>query len=607
VRVRALFVAATVLPAGALVWLGWRLASQERALEEQRRRDRLEAAADATVASLQAAVARAEQETPPAAGTVRIVFRASDVEVRPSDALLYRPRLNPAQEAPPVLFEEGEQAEFGREDLDRALAAYSRQARSGNPQVRTAAMFRCARVLRKRKNYEEALAIYARLLNESGGWWQGAPAPLAARHARCGLLPDPRAEAVRLREELESGRYELGPAVYLLYARDAAAWLGENERRQPERLALSEAAMELWGRWRHSRESFRRGSGREVLWTDSQPVTVLWRAAAEGFTATLAPQSFAPFRPGQRIQLRDAEGKVAAGVTLPPGTMPAHRNAADTLLPWTVVAWAVDQDTEPSAAHYLIGGFALLVAAVLAAAYFTYRAVSRELAVAQIQSDFVAAVSHEFRTPLTSLSQFTEMLEEQQDLSDADRRVCYAAQARATRRLARLVESLLDFGRMEAGARPYRLEVQEAEPLVRKILDEFRAENPAAQIVFDPVVANGRVEADAGALTLALWNLLDNAVKYSPEGSRIEVKLERRGPKVAVAVRDQGVGLPARERERIFTKFFRGAEARRLDIKGTGIGLALVRHIAGAHGGRIEVESTEGAGSTFTLLLPARE
>jgi two-component system phosphate regulon sensor histidine kinase PhoR len=292
---------------------------------------------------------------------------------------------------------------------------------------------------------------------------------------------------------------------------------------------------------------------------------------------------------------------------LPPQTASAHRNAADTLLPWTVVAWAADQDPEPIAARYLMAGFALLVAAVLAAAYFTYRAVSRELAVAQIQSDFVAAVSHEFRTPLTSLSQFTEMLEEQQDLSAADRRVCYAAQARATRRLARLVESLLDFGRMEAGARPYRLEPQEAGPLIRRVVDEFRAENPAAQVVLDAATSGARVEADAGALTLALWNLLDNAVKYSPEGSRIDVKLERRGPEVAVAVRDQGMGIPARERERIFAKFFRGAEARRRDIQGTGIGLALVQHIAGAHGGRIEVESTEGAGSTFTLLLPERE
>jgi len=119
--------------------------------------------------------------------------------------------------------------------------------------------------------------------------------------------------------------------------------------------------------------------------------------------------------------------------------------------------------------------------------------------------------------------------------------------------------------------------------------------------------APATVDADAEALSRALWNLLDNAMKYSGESRNMEVAMERRAESIAISVRDHGPGIPPEEQEKVFRKFFRGAYAGEHHIRGTGIGLAMVRHIVDAHGGRIELASLPGEGSTFTILLPVGE
>ena len=113
------------------------------------------------------------------------------------------------------------------------------------------------------------------------------------------------------------------------------------------------------------------------------------------------------------------------------------------------------------------------------------------------------------------------------------------------------------------------------------------------------------LRADAASLTSALWNVLDNAVKYSVDGHAIRVSVDRHPEGVAISIRDAGLGIPRQEQKEIFRRFVRGEKARRLGIKGTGLGLAMVSHIVHAHGGTIELESEEGAGSTFRLVLPA--
>jgi signal transduction histidine kinase len=141
---------------------------------------------------------------------------------------------------------------------------------------------------------------------------------------------------------------------------------------------------------------------------------------------------------------------------------------------------------------------------------------------------------------------------------------------------------------------------------VTAVAGEFERETGGNGVRID-VEVNGdawQVAGDSDALTNALWNLLDNAVKYSPDCRTVWVSVARETDRVLVLVRDKGIGIPVEEQQAIFDKFVRGAQAKGEGYRGTGIGLAMVRHIVRGHGGEIRVESAPGAGSTFTLTLP---
>jgi two-component system, OmpR family, phosphate regulon sensor histidine kinase PhoR len=159
---------------------------------------------------------------------------------------------------------------------------------------------------------------------------------------------------------------------------------------------------------------------------------------------------------------------------------------------------------------------------------------------------------------------------------------------------------------MEAGTSPYQLKPLELGSLVRSIVAEF-ADRPDGPHRIDTLVADHLplACADADALRNALWNLLDNAVKYSPNGGAIGVRVEQRDKRLPVEVTDHGLGIAWAEQRDVFKKFVRGSVALRERIKGTGIGLAMVQHVVAAHGGTIAVDSEPGRGSTFTIVLPA--
>jgi signal transduction histidine kinase len=282
-----------------------------------------------------------------------------------------------------------------------------------------------------------------------------------------------------------------------------------------------------------------------------------------------------------------------------------------TGLPWTVVAGGEHGSSSGSEARnvLLLGSLGLLVILLGGGAGFVWRAFSLEKNLSRRQSDFIAAVSHEFRTPLTSLRQFNSILMEDSEPPPDKRRKFHEAQSRATERLHRLVESLLDFGRMEAGRHPYQFECVELGALVAVAVEEIRLDAGGRGITVDwrqsgsPVLAM----ADREALPRALWNLADNAMKYSNGTPRIAIELELDAESAVLRVRDWGSGIPASEINHIFEKFYRGRQATQASIKGTGIGLAMVRHIVEAHGGRISVESQPGEGSTFSIHLPVAE
>jgi signal transduction histidine kinase len=311
---------------------------------------------------------------------------------------------------------------------------------------------------------------------------------------------------------------------------------------------------------------------------------------------------------GFDLALTVAEGTVV-GNPHGPLDRQSSRSPPATNLPWTV--HVTDSDPSPVSlsrqAVVMLAALGVMLVVVGAGGYVTTRALARELRVGRMQSDFVSAVSHEFRTPLTTVRHLSELLVRDRVSTDGRRREFYGILLRESDRLQRLVENLLNFGRLESGELGYRFQPVSPGPLLRDVVQDFRDGMPDAVV---HIVAEGdadtvpAISADRDVLARVFWNLLDNAVKYSPAGSDVRVELGTAGSDVVVKVRDRGIGIPGAEQRQIFQKFVRGAAAKAASIKGTGIGLAMAREIVYAHGGEIAVDSQEGQGSTFIVRLP---
>jgi two-component system phosphate regulon sensor histidine kinase PhoR len=234
-------------------------------------------------------------------------------------------------------------------------------------------------------------------------------------------------------------------------------------------------------------------------------------------------------------------------------------------------------------------------------------AMRRERKANELKSEFISNVSHELKTPLSIISMFGEML--------ALGRVRGPEQAteyadviwRESVRLARLIDNVLDFAKIERGVDVYEFaEGDVGEVVARAVeLSTHRLANAQMTIALDVAPDLPAVRLDGNALTLAVLNLIDNAIKYAADGKRIEVKVGVAGRAVTIAVTDFGPGIEADEHARIFERFYRAKAVRLRPIRGSGIGLALVEHIARAHGGKVAVTSQPGSGATFTITIPA--
>ena len=246
---------------------------------------------------------------------------------------------------------------------------------------------------------------------------------------------------------------------------------------------------------------------------------------------------------------------------------------------------------------------------IIAAVILLLRLMWREAELARMKSDFVDNVSHDLRTPLGLIRMFAETLEMNRVPDEASRREYYGVITRESERLTRLIDNVLDFSRIEGGRQRYDIIPGGVEPIVHEVVEAFRY--PLAQQGFkvDVEIAPDLpdVPLDAPAMKQALANLVDNAIKYSGERRRLRVSARHTGDEVLVEVADEGLGIPPAETQRIFEKFYRIGRSETQGRRGSGVGLALVKHIVEAHGGRVSVESRVGEGSRFTLHLPVRE
>ncbi|HET6437292.1 MAG TPA: ATP-binding protein [Anaeromyxobacter sp.] len=257
---------------------------------------------------------------------------------------------------------------------------------------------------------------------------------------------------------------------------------------------------------------------------------------------------------------------------------------------------------------YVFGILVLtFVGTTLAGSILTTVVLYREARVAKLQTDFVNKVSHELRTPLTSIRMFVETLQLGR-IPDAERqREALEIVADETARLSGLITRLLDWARMESGRRTYQLSRQPLAPIVDQALSALAPQllHQPAEILREVAAVLPPVLADREALAEALLNLLNNALKYTGPSKRIGVSVSSGGAGVWLKVSDNGPGIAGREQKRIFQKFYRARDPLSRSIDGTGLGLAMVKHIVEAHRGRITVRSAVGQGATFSIWLPA--
>lgn len=231
--------------------------------------------------------------------------------------------------------------------------------------------------------------------------------------------------------------------------------------------------------------------------------------------------------------------------------------------------------------------------------------VRREANLSRLQSDFVSKVSHELKTPLTSIRLFSETLALRRGDPSAEEK-CIDGLERETTRLQELIDRLLDWGRMESGRREFVIRDTDLKSIIDNALRAFETYRQSRSVDLSVEMPSDslRVLADRGAVSDALLNLLTNAYKYGGDPVKISVSVAVGERFARLNVRDNGAGIPAVEHKRIFQKFYRVDDRLSREREGSGLGLAIVKHVMKAHKGRVELQSHPGKGSVFTLLIP---
>ena len=245
---------------------------------------------------------------------------------------------------------------------------------------------------------------------------------------------------------------------------------------------------------------------------------------------------------------------------------------------------------------------------ILIGSFYTLSALAREWRFAQLKSEFVAHLSHDLRRPLTSIQMFSEMLKEGHVPSEEKKQEYYNIIANESDKLTHLANNILDFSRIERKRIRYNFEQADIANIVRDTVDRFKTymldDKRSVTLEMDPCPP---VKVDVHTMTQAVMNLLTNAAKYSPPGTPIEVKVGaglKPARTVVIDVIDHGYGVPVSEQKKIFRKFYRVSKPYVAQIEGSGLGLTLVQYTAEAHGGKVRVESEEGKGSKFSIILP---
>jgi two-component system phosphate regulon sensor histidine kinase PhoR len=324
----------------------------------------------------------------------------------------------------------------------------------------------------------------------------------------------------------------------------------------------------------------------------------------------ILPRLFLDAAGSSRVNVIDEDGRVVFGPPLRGGDFTVGRPFPTTLYNWRLqVTLTSAQELGARVERrrlleMLMVGLSCVV--VVAGMAVVIIAAERERRLSALKSDFVANVSHELKTPLSLVRMFGELLLSGRVASDEKRREYLQIIVTESERLTALIENVLDFAKFERGKSAFEFHEGNVGQTVARAADvyRYRAEREGVEVdvSIDPQLPAAMF--DERALELLLMNLLDNALKYAKEGKRVSIDVRTGAGALEIRVTDKGPGIAPHERRRIFERFVRGAAGTDKQVRGSGIGLALVKHIAESHGGKAWVESELGRGSTFVVAIP---
>ncbi len=499
----------TFASVSTLAIFGWQFLEQQRIVEAQRSQDRLEHAADRITAMVREALAKSTERLGAglvSPGDLLLTLSPTSLNATPPGRLLYYPFSPPDPEPHSKIFAEAELFEFAESQQTEALRAYEHLTHSADASVRAGALIRAARVLRNMGQREQSIADYRKLadMNESVA---GVPTSLLATFA-IGELSNNYQAALDLRNGLSSGRWRLTRGQFEFYWSEACRITGNRGEPPAEKNRLTQIAEFVWNDRMNRPES----QGYETEWIGGAPVLLIWRGTPEERRVLVArPESLIQGSPpgaDVRYAFVDAKGYTLAGMK-DGSSRSAVRTAAESDLPWTLFV----SEKKPGAKNapiaqqrFLLLGLSIMMLFLVLGTYFIARAIQREAETQRMQSNFVSAVSHEFRSPITSMRQLSEMLAFGRVSSEERRQLYYETLLKESSRLQRLIEALLNFGGMEAGARQYQFEEHDALAIVEKVVCEFSPQIAAAGKHIEAVTTRGPlwIEADFDAISVAL-------------------------------------------------------------------------------------------------------
>lgn len=250
--------------------------------------------------------------------------------------------------------------------------------------------------------------------------------------------------------------------------------------------------------------------------------------------------------------------------------------------------------------------FLLIIIVLALGLFFTLQIINKELSLSKMKSDFISTVSHEFKSPLTSIRQMSEMLFNERIDTESRKKEYYAIMLEQSERLSHLIDNILDFSRIEEGKKAFRFEKTKLPELINDVKSAFQnrisSEGFSVSLTVPKILPE--IAIDKEAIQQVLYNLLDNAYKYSGDSKNIKIMAESTGDFVKISIKDFGIGIQEEDQPKIFNHFFRGGNELTRSVKGSGIGLTIVKKIVEAHHGTVTLESILGKGSIFHVTLP---